>query len=71
MAVQEEIEWSLDLKRDLAAYAAPPKCWHSRLFAWFDRGAILPESKMRHSVVFDRRQITIRSSVTSARPFLE
>src|SRR2546425_7647594 len=28
MAVQEEIEWPLDLKRDLATYAAPPKCCH-------------------------------------------
>src|SRR5258706_16447675 len=35
MAVQEEIERPLDLKRDLATYAAPPKYWHSRLLAWY------------------------------------
>jgi hypothetical protein len=35
MAVQEVIEWSIDLKRDLATYAAPPKCCHSRFLAWY------------------------------------
>ena len=30
MAVKEKSEWSIDLKRDLATYAAPPKCCHSR-----------------------------------------
>jgi hypothetical protein len=37
MAVQEEIERSLDLKRDLAAYATPPECCHSRLLARYER----------------------------------
>jgi hypothetical protein len=39
MAVQEEIEWSLDLKGDLTTNAAAPKCCHSlslslSLFLW-------------------------------------
>src|SRR5882757_9114910 len=44
MAVQEEIEWSLDLERDLTTQAAPPKCCHSGLLARYVPRTILASS---------------------------
>jgi len=37
MAVQEEIERPLNLKRDHTAQATPPECRHSRLLARYER----------------------------------